>query len=198
MDTQMDGHAVPSIDEVPLFDETYYSPWRIKIKWYLKSKGAGVWDTVVVGSIPSKKKSKFVAQKETNKKNTMTFKTIFNGLSVSVKESIRQCTFSKDLWLSLEKAYQGKIQDTKDNPIKDVKKNSVINEGKDPPKYFDCNNYKCDDVECSPTNKEEDMDTIEEVCVESTNNYHIDEEEDLLKLKDKVIVVLGEVSMERR
>jgi hypothetical protein len=37
---------------------------------------------------------------------------------------------------------------------------------------------------------------IEEVCVESTNNYHIYDEEDLLKLEDKVITSLGEVSME--
>jgi hypothetical protein len=157
MDTQMDGHAVPSTDEVPFFDETYYSAWRIKMKGYLKSKGAGVWDTVVVGSVPSKKQSKFAAQKEEKKNNAVAFKTIFNGLSGSVKESIGQCTSTKDLWLKLEKAYQDKRQDTEDNPIKDVKKNSVINEGKDPPKYSDCNNSKCNDVECSPANKEEDL-----------------------------------------
>jgi chromosome segregation ATPase len=57
----------------------------------------------------------------------------------------------------------------------------------------DCNNSKCDDVECSPTNKEEDL---EEVCVESTNNYLIDEEEDLLKFKDKILSELEDVSME--
>jgi hypothetical protein len=77
-----------------------------------------------------------------------------------------------------------------------VKQNLVINEGKDPSKYFNCNNSKCNDVECSPTNKEEDLVAIEEVCVESTNNYHIDDEDDLLKLKDKVITGLGGVSME--
>jgi hypothetical protein len=32
MDTQMDEHA----DEVPLFDETDYSSWRIEMKGYLK------------------------------------------------------------------------------------------------------------------------------------------------------------------
>jgi hypothetical protein len=39
MDTQM--------DEVPFFDETYYSAWRTKIKRYLKSKGVGVWEKIV-------------------------------------------------------------------------------------------------------------------------------------------------------
>jgi hypothetical protein len=33
----------------------------------------------------------------------------------------------------------------------------VINEGKDSPKYSNCNNSKFDDVECSPTNEEEDL-----------------------------------------
>jgi hypothetical protein len=67
-----------------------------------------------------------------------------------------------------------------------VKKNAVINEGKDPAKSSDCNNSKCNDVECSLANKEEDLVEIEEVCVESTNNYLIDEEEYLLKLKYKL------------
>jgi chromosome segregation ATPase len=80
---------------------------------------------------------------------------------------------TKDLWLKLEKAYQ----------------DSVINEGKDSPKYSNCNNSKCNNVEFSPANEEEDL---EVVCVESTNNYLIDEEEYLLKLKDKVIYVLEE------
>jgi hypothetical protein len=75
---------------------------------------------------------------------------------------------------------------SRQNSIKD-------NEGKDSPKYSDCNNSKCDDVECSPTNEEEDL---EVVCVESTNNYLIDEEEDLLKLKDKILSELEDVSME--
>jgi hypothetical protein len=60
MDTQMDEHA----DEVPLFDETDYSAWRIEMKGYLKEKGAGVWNTVVGGPVPSKNQSKFAAKEE--------------------------------------------------------------------------------------------------------------------------------------
>jgi hypothetical protein len=121
-------------------------------------------------------------------KNVVMVTTIFNGLSSYFKESIGQCTSTKDLWMKLEKAYQDKIQDIEKNPIKDMKQ---INEGKDPPKYSNFNDSKCNDVECYPPNKEE-------VCVESANNYLIDEEEDLLKPKDKVIDDLKEVSMETK
>jgi hypothetical protein len=107
----------------------------------------------------------------------MAFNTIFNGISGSVNESIGQCTFAKDLWMKLDNSYQYKRQDTVDNPIKDMKK---INEGKDHPKYSYCNNSKCNDAEFSLANKEEDLDALEQVCVESTNNYLLDEEEDLL------------------
>jgi hypothetical protein len=62
--------------------------WRIKMKGYLKSKEAGVWDTVVVGPIPLKNQSKFAAKRN----NAITFKTILKGLSGSVKESIGKCT----------------------------------------------------------------------------------------------------------
>jgi hypothetical protein len=39
------------------------------MKGYLRSKGAGVWDTVVVGSVLSKKQSKYASQKEAKKNN---------------------------------------------------------------------------------------------------------------------------------
>jgi hypothetical protein len=142
-------------DEVSLFDETDYLAWRIKMKGYLKSKGASVWDTFVVGSIPSKNESKFTTQKEAKKNTIVAFKTIFNGILGSVKESVGRCTPTKDLWLKIEKAHQ----------------DFIINEGKYSPKYSYCNNSKCNDVECSPANEEE---YLEEVCVESTNNYLID------------------------
>jgi chromosome segregation ATPase len=165
MDTQMD-------DEVPIFDETNYSAWRIEMKGYLKEKGAGVWKEAIGGSVPLKNKSKFAAQKEEKKNDALALKTIFNGLSSSVKESMGQCTSTKDLWLKLEKVYQ----DKEDNSIKD-------NEGKDSPKYSNFNTPS--EVECSLTNEEED---IVEVCV--------DEEEELLKFKEKVLSELGDVSME--
>jgi hypothetical protein len=53
---------------------------------------------------------------------------------------------TKDLWLNIEKTYQGKKEDTKDNSINN-------NEGKESPKSFDCNNSKCDEVECFSTSE---------------------------------------------
>jgi hypothetical protein len=108
MDTQMD-------DEVPILDEKNYSAWRIEMKEYLKEKGGGVWKETIGGSVPLKNKSKFAAQKEEKKNDALALKTIFNGLSSSIKESMGQCTSTKDLWLKLEKTYQGKKEDTKDN-----------------------------------------------------------------------------------
>ena len=84
-----------------------------------------------------------------------------------------QCTSTKDLWLKLEKVYQDKEY----NSIKD-------NEGKDSPKSSYCKNSKYDDVECSSTSEEEN---IEVVCVESDDSYPIVEEEDLLEIKDSFI-----------
>jgi hypothetical protein len=132
METKMDGNVVSSTNEVPFFDVMYYSAWRIKMKGYLKSKGEGDWDTFVAGSVPLKNQSRFTCQKEEKKNNVVESKTILNGLLGFFKEIIGQCTSAKDLWLKLEKEYQ----------------DSVINEGKDSPKYSDYDNSKCNDVEC--------------------------------------------------
>jgi hypothetical protein len=137
MDTQMDEHA----DKVPLFDETNYSTWRIEMKGFLKEKGKGIWNASIGGSIPLKNKSKFAAQKETNNNDALSLKTISNGLSSSIKQSMGECTSAKDLWLKLEKVYQNK----EENSIKD-------NEGKYSPKYYDDNAPS--EVESSLTNEE--------------------------------------------
>jgi hypothetical protein len=135
--TQMD-------DEVPFLDDNNYSTWRIEMKVYLKEKGAGVWKETIGGSVPLNNKSNFAAQKEENENDALALKTILNGLSSYIKESMGQCTSAKDLWLKLEKTYHGKKEDTKDNSIKN-------NEGKQSPQSSDCNNSKRDDVECFST-----------------------------------------------
>ena len=150
------------------------------MKGYLKSKGVGVWNIVVGGSVPSKNQSKGASQKEEKKNDELALNTILNGLSSYVKESMGQCTSAKDILLNLEKVYQYKIS------IKE-------NEGKYFPKYSNCNNSKFDDVECSSTNGEEN---IEVVCVESVDSYLIDEEEYFLKLKVNFLSELDDVSYE--
>jgi hypothetical protein len=172
MDTQMDEHA----NEVPLFDEIDYSAWRIEMKGFLKEKGKGIWNASIGGSVPLKNKSNFATQKEANNNDALALKTIFNGISSSVKESMGKCTSTKDLWLNLEEVYQVK----EDNPINE-------NEGEDSPKYFDYDTPS--EFECSLTKEEAD---IEDVCIEFANN----EEEYLLEIKYKIITNLEEFSME--
>jgi hypothetical protein len=170
MDTQMD-------DEVPILHEENYTTWRIEMKVNLKIKGEGVWKETIGGSFPLKNNSKFEAQKEENKNDALDLKTIFNGLSIYIKEIMGQCTSAKDIWIKLEKTYQGNKEDTKYNSIKN-------NECKESPQSSDCNNYKGDDVECFSTCEEEDLEII---CEESYDNYPMEEvEEELLKLKKKV------------
>ena len=74
---------------------------------------------------------------------------MFDGLSYPVKERIGQCTSTKDLWLKLKKTYQGKKEYREENPIKDVKHDQSINEGKYSPKFYDCNSPKCNDTNFS-------------------------------------------------
>jgi hypothetical protein len=170
MDTQMD-------DEVPILDEENYSTWRIEMKVHLKEIGVGVWKETIGGSVPLKNKSKFAAQREEKKNDALALKTILSGLSSSIKESMGQCTSTKDLWLKLEKTYQRKKEDLEDNSIK-------INEGKESPKSLDCNISKSDDVEYFSTSEEENL---EIVCVELDDSYPMEEvEEELSELKNKV------------
>jgi hypothetical protein len=75
-------------EEVPFFDETDYSTWRIKMKGYLKSKGEGVWDTLLLDHFPQRINQTLQLKRKKNKNNAVAFKTIFNGLSGYVKESI--------------------------------------------------------------------------------------------------------------
>jgi hypothetical protein len=65
-----------------------------------------------------KNKSKFAAKREEKKNYALALNAILSGLSSSIKESMGQCTYAKDLWLKLEETYQSKKEETKDNSIK--------------------------------------------------------------------------------
>jgi hypothetical protein len=93
--TQMD-------DEIPILDEENYYACRIGMRVYLKTMGATIWKAAIGGSVPLKNKSKFAAQREGKKNDALALKTILSGLSSPIKESMEQCTSTKDLWLKLE------------------------------------------------------------------------------------------------
>jgi hypothetical protein len=108
----MGGQIVISTNEAPLFDGTNYLSWRENMKRYLKSRGSGVWDSVV--SKPwhlttSKRKSK--TAKEARRNNSVALKAIQDGLSDQVKEKMKHYKSAKELWLQLENCYQNETQE---------------------------------------------------------------------------------------
>ena len=108
----MGGKFYFSTNEDPLFDGTNYSSWRENMKRYMKSRGYGVWDSVV--SKPwhlttSKRKSK--TAKEAKRNNSLALKAIWDGLSNQVKENMRHYKSAKELWLQPENCYQNEAQE---------------------------------------------------------------------------------------
>jgi hypothetical protein len=108
----MGGQIAISTNEAPLFDGTNYLSWRENMKRYLKSRGSGVWDSVV--SKPwhlttSKRKSK--TAKEAKRNNSVALKEIQDGLSDQVKEKMKHYKSAKELWLQIENSYQNETQE---------------------------------------------------------------------------------------
>jgi hypothetical protein len=191
--TQMD-------DEVPILDEENYYTWRIEMRVHLKEMGVTIWKAAIGGSVSLKNKSKYATQREGNKNDALSLKTILSGLSSPIKESMGQCTSTKDLWLKLEETYQRNkekedIEDHSIKIIKDLKDISnerkgsiddigkkeylegISNEGKESAKTLDCNESKCDDVEFFSTSEEENL---EIVCVEIDGSYPMERIEEYL------------------
>jgi hypothetical protein len=109
---EMGGQIAISTNEAPLFDGTDYSSWRENMKRYLKSRGSGVWDSVVSkpwNLTTSKRKTKNA--KEARRNNSLALKAIQDGLSDQVKENMRHYKSAKELWLHLENCYQNETQE---------------------------------------------------------------------------------------
>jgi hypothetical protein len=108
-------------DEISILYEEYYYTWRIEMRVFLKTMGAAIWKATIGGSVPLKSKSKFAAQREGKKNDALALKTILSGISIPIKESMRQCTSAKDLWIKLKETYQKKKEDVEDHSIKIIK-----------------------------------------------------------------------------
>jgi hypothetical protein len=102
----------------------------------------------------------------------LALKTILTGISSPIKESMGQCTSTKDLWLKLEETYQSRKEkkEIEDHSIKIIK-------GKESSKTLECIISKCDfenisseDKESSDNSTKEDLEDIsnqsKEVCVD--------------------------------
>jgi hypothetical protein len=151
-------------DEVPILDEENYSTWRIEMRLYLKTMGATIWKATIGGYVPLKNKSKFAAQREGKKNDALALKTILSGLSSPIKESMGQCTSTKDLWLKLEETYQSKKEkeEIEDHSIKIIK-------GKESSKTLECIVSKCDFENISSEDKESSNDSTKEDLEDISN-----------------------------
>src|ERR1700722_14637864 len=146
-------------DEVPILDEENYSIWRIEMSVYLMTMGAAIWKATIGGYVPLKNKSKFAAQRKKN--DALALNTILSGLSSPIKESMGQCTSTKDLWLKLEETYQSKEEkeEIEDHSIKIIK-------GKESSKTLECiskcdfENISSEDKESSDNSTKEDHEDI--------------------------------------
>jgi hypothetical protein len=110
-------------DEVPIHDEENYSTCTIEMLLYLKTMGATIWKATIYGYVLLKNKSNLAAQREGKKNDALALKTILSVLSSPIKESMGQCTSTKDLWLNLEETYQIKKEkeEIEDHSIKIIK-----------------------------------------------------------------------------
>ena len=164
--------------------------------------GATIWKATIGGSVPLKNKSKFVAQREGKKNDALALKTILSGLSSPTKESMGQCTSTKDLWLNLEETYQSKKEkeDVEDHYIKIIK-------GKESPKTLDCIISKSDLEKISTENStKEDPKSISNEDIESPktldcNDSKCDDDEFFASEEDDLEIVCvkfdGSCPMER-
>jgi hypothetical protein len=154
-------------DEIPILDEENYSTWRIEMRVYLKTMGEAIWKAAIGRLVPLNNKSKFAAQREGRKNDALSLKTILSGLSRPIKESMRQCTSFKDLWLNLEDTYEEKKEDVEDHFVKIIKGKKYLT--------LDC---ICDDFEgisnkvkesCDDVGKKEDIEDTSNEGKEYTN-----------------------------
>jgi hypothetical protein len=119
--------------------------------------GAAIWKATIGGYVSLKNKSKFAAQREGKKNDALALNTILSGLSSPIKESMGQCTSTKDLWLKLKDMYQSKKEkeEIEDHSIKIIK-------GKESSKTLECIVSKCDFEKISSEDKESSNDRTQE------------------------------------
>ena len=119
----MAGYATISTNEAPMFVETKYSIWSMKMKWNLQSVGYDIWNSNVNGYVPPNK-VKSTTQKEARRYNSKAKEIILDGLPDPVKERVGKCISAKELWDKLKDLYPDeealKEQEQNDSFTKDV------------------------------------------------------------------------------
>jgi hypothetical protein len=93
----MDCQLVLCLDIAPLFNETNYEIWSIRMKEFMGAMGYDVWNSVVSGYTPPKRPPKSAMKKELKINNKLAMDAILEGLSESMKIKIGKCTSTKEL-----------------------------------------------------------------------------------------------------
>ena len=182
-------------DKIPLFNEDDYANRRDAMKFQLKSKGAHVWDAVA-----SKKwylKNKTIISKHDQKFNSIALQTIKRALSNDVKMRLGHYTSATKLWLKIEDTYQAKYQsvveytsqksdeETSEDMLSSEENNPslVSSQSKENIGLDEISNDICYDDEVLSKEKEEDLLILKDKILITKN-------EDLKKLKEDFLIAI--------
>ena len=100
----MDKHEWIDSNRAPIRNEEKYEQWSMGMRVYLQSLGCGVWNGMISGYIPPKI-LRASSQKKSKKNNSKEMESILDGLPQPIKEKIRQCISTKELWVKLKNLY---------------------------------------------------------------------------------------------
>ena len=120
-----------------MFDETNFAFWKVRMRTYLMSLGADVWDVVETGYI----KPAVLASKDDKLEFTFNAKemnAILNGLAESEFVKVMHLDSAKAMWDKLINNYEGneKVRDAKLHTYRLKFEQLKMNEDETASKYF--------------------------------------------------------------
>jgi hypothetical protein len=110
----MTSHEGTSATKPPLFDGTYISFWKVRMRTYIMALGVNVWDVVETGYI----KLVVLASKDDKLEfifNANGMNAILNGLAEAEFVKVMHLQTAKEMWDKLNRSYEGneKVKDAK-------------------------------------------------------------------------------------
>jgi hypothetical protein len=110
----MSSHEGNSTNKAPLFNGTNFSFWKVRMRTYIMSLGADVWDVVDIGYV----KPVVLANKDDKLEfsfNTKAMNSISSGLAEEEFVKVMHLGTTKEMWDKLISSYEGneKVKDAK-------------------------------------------------------------------------------------
>ena len=133
----MTSHEGTLTNKVPLFDGTNFSFWKVRMKTYLMSLGAYVWDVVDTGYV----KPVVLASKDDKLEfsfNAKAMNVVLIGLAEAEFVKVMHLESAKEMWDKLTSSYEGneKVKDAKLQTSRLKFEQLNMNEDKTISKYF--------------------------------------------------------------